>query len=182
MDAAKAASDGRIDIPDTVGSVRTEAVSAEQVYGALADLSRHAVWGGTAKQKKNYGLTSIDAPAGAASVGTEFRSTGVDPMGSSSDRSVVTEASRPGLFEWVTEGHLTPKKSAKPACDTTITHRFEVESTGEGCTVTYRAHIARWTNPPAALTSRLMGPLVRAMMSSYTKKMLHNLIASADQR
>jgi len=181
MEKTKAAN-GRIDIPDTVVSVSTAAVSAEQVYEALADLSRHEVWGGSMHKKDNYGLTSLDAPAGAASVGTEFRSTGTDPMGTFSDRSVVTEASRPSLFECVTEGHLVPKKAGKPECDTTITHRYEITSTGDGCTITYRGHIARWTNPPGELTSKLMRPIVRMIAGSYAKKTLKNLIASADQR
>lgn len=173
---------GRIDIPDTVVSISTQEVSAEQVYGALADLSRHQVWGGSMHKKKNFGLTSLDAPAGAASVGTEFKSSGLDPMGRFSDRSVVTEATRPKLFEYVTEGHLTPKKTGKHACDTTITHRFEIEETGEGCVVTSRDHVARWTNPPGMLTSKLMRPLVRMIVSGLSKRTLKNLIASADQR
>ena len=173
---------GRIELPDTVVSVSNDGVSAEKVYGALADLSRHTVWGGSMHKKKNYGLISMDAPAGPATVGTEFRSTGADPMGSFTDRSVVTEATRPSLFEYVTEGHLDPKKKSKPACDTTITHRFEVGEQGNGCVVTYRGHVARWTNPPTPLTSGLIRPVVRMIMNSYSKKMLRNLIAAADQR
>ena len=175
------AANGRIDLPDTEASVGSASVSAERVYGALADLSRHTVWGGSMHKKKNFGLTSLDAPAGPASVGTEFRSTGVDPMGRFSDRSVVTEASRPSLFEYVTEGHLEPKKKGKPASETTITHRFEIEPRSDGCLVTYRGHVARWTNPPSSLTSGLLRPIVRAVVKSYSKKMLRNLIASADQ-
>ena len=173
---------GRVDIPDAVVSVSAKEISAERVYGALADIRRHEVWGGSMHKKKNYGLTSIDAPAGPGSVGTEFKSTGTDPMGTFSDRSVVTEASRPGLFEYVTEGHMTPKKAGKPECDTTITHRYEIRQEGEGCTVTYRGHVARWTNPPSELTSKLMRPIVKMIVKSYTKKTLNNLIASADQR
>lgn len=181
MEKTKAATTGLIEIPDSSASVRTETVSAERVYGALADLSRHAVWGGSMHKQKNLGLTSIDAPAGAAGVGTEFGSTGIDPMGTFADRSVVTEAGRPSLFEYVTEGHLAPKKKSKPGCDTTLTHRFEIEQAGEGCVVTYRRHIARWTNPPAMLTSALMRPLVRILVANLDKKTLRNLIASADQ-
>jgi hypothetical protein len=84
-------------------------------------------------------------------VGTEFNSTGADPMGSFTDRSVVTEATSPSVFEFVTEGHLDQKKQGKPACDTRITYRFEIVPTGTGSTVTYRLHISKWTNAPAVL-------------------------------
>lgn len=114
--------------------------------------------------------------------GTEFRSTGIDLGGTFSDRSVVTEASRPHLFEFVTEGTLTRKKARKPACETTFTHRYEIAEQGDGSVVTYRGHAVRWTNPPSGLTTRLMRPLVKAMFASMAKRTLRNLIASADQR
>ena len=69
----------------------TSRASAETVYAVLADLSTHTVWAGE-RQGKRTRLLTIDAPAGPAVVGTEFSSTGSDPMGSFSDRSVVTEA------------------------------------------------------------------------------------------
>ena len=175
---AKQTENGRIDVPDTVVSVTSDA-SAERVYGTLADLSTHSVWGGSMHKKKNYGLRSLDGPAGPASVGTEFRSTGVDPMGSFSDRSVVTEANSPSVFEYVTEGHLEPRKKGKPASATTITHRFEIAQKGTGCAVTYRSHVSRWTNAPGMLTSAIMRPLVRTITASYAKKMLRNLTAFA---
>lgn len=172
---------GRIVIPDLVARVRSAAVSPERVYGALADLSRHLVWGGSMHKKRNFGLTSLSAPAGPASVGTEFRSTGADPMGSFTDRSVVTEATRPSVFEYVTDGHLEWKKAGKPASETRITHRFEIEPDGNGALVTYRGHMTRWTDPPSVLTSRALRPLAWMVLSGYAKRMLRNLVASADQ-
>src|SRR5437899_7415846 len=155
-------SDSKFDIPDQVASISSSSVSPGQVYEALADLRRHAVWGGTMHRKRDHGITSIDAPAGAAQVGTEFRSTGSDPAGTFSDRSVVTEATRPSVFEFVTEGHLTPKKKDRPEGDTTITFRYQITPNGGGCTVSYRGHVTRWTNPPKILTSRLVRPLAKA--------------------
>ena len=55
----------------------------------------------------------MEASADPAVVGTEFHSTGDDPMGSFTDRSVVTEATSPSVFEFVTEGHLEPKKQGE---------------------------------------------------------------------
>ncbi len=171
---------GKIEIPDAVASVTTPNVSAERVYGALADLNRHTIWGGS-KNGKRPGLLSLDAPAGAAIVGTEFRSTGIDLGGTFSDRSVVTEASRPRLFEFVTEGTLTKKKQGRLGSETTFTHRYEIAEHGAGCVVTYRGRAVRWTNPPFGLTSRVLRPIIRMMFASMAKRTLRNLIASADQ-
>jgi hypothetical protein len=169
---------GRIDMADLTVSSRAD-VGPERIYRVLADLSTHTTWAGTMHQKKNFGLLSIDAPEGQAGVGSEFHSTGIDPMGSFSDRSVVTEATSPSVFEFVTEGHLTPKKVGRSPSDTTITYRFEIAREAEGSSVRYRAHVTRWTNAPALLTSRLLQPVARAAMKSYTKKMLRNLATYA---
>ena len=83
--------------------------SAEAVYDTLADLRSHFEWGGERQGKKTR-LLSIEAPEGPAVAGTEFETTGADPMGAFADRSVVTEASRPRAFEFVTEARLTTKK------------------------------------------------------------------------
>jgi hypothetical protein len=170
--------DGRIDIPDLVMSTKASA-SPERIYATLADLSTHTTWAGSMHGKRNFGLRTLEASADPAIVGTEFRSTGDDPMGSFTDRSVVTEATSPSAFEFVTEGHLEPKKQGKPANDTRITYRFEIVSNGTGSTVTYRVHMTKWTSPPALLRSRVLRPVIRAAMKSYIKKMLRNLTTFA---
>jgi hypothetical protein len=175
------AQDGRVDIADVAVSA-TAPVAPERIYAVLADLPTHTTWAGTMHGKKNYGLRSLDAPEGPAGVGTEFRSTGIDPMGSFSDRSVVTEATSPSVFEFVTEGHLTPKKRGKPASDTRITYRFEMDPAGESTSVRYRAHISRWTEAPALLRSKALQPLARIAMKSYARRMLRNLIAYTGER
>ncbi|MEX0755038.1 MAG: SRPBCC family protein [Actinomycetota bacterium] len=166
-------------IPDAVARISTK-VSTERIYGALADIRRHGVWGGS-MHKGKFGLSSVQAPVGAASVGTEFDSTGNDLGGTFTDHSVVTEAARPHLFEFVTEGHLTPKKGAKWEGDTTIIHRYEIAEDGDGRTLSYRGHVARWTNPPWMLTLGLVRPLMRVMINKGARKTLRNLVASADQ-
>jgi hypothetical protein len=172
------AQDGRINTPDLVVSIQTD-VAPARIYGVLADLQTHTTWAGSMHGKKNFGLRSLDAPAGLTRVGTEFSSTGIDPMGSFSDRSVVTEATSPSLFEFVTEGHLDPKRSSKPACDTRITYRFEIGQRGTGSTITYRLHLSRWTNAPAMVRVRALQPITRAVMKGYAKKMLRNLTTYA---
>lgn len=111
---------------------------------------------------KNFGLRTLEASAEPAIVGTEFRSTGADPMGSFTDRSVVTEATSPPAFEFVTEGHLEPKKRGKPSCDTRITYRFQIAPGSTGSTVTYPVHIPRAarrpvSEPPSGATSSRAG-------------------------
>jgi Polyketide cyclase / dehydrase and lipid transport len=172
--------DGWIDMPDLVVSA-DESVPPEQIYATLADLSTHTTWAGSMHGKKNFGLRSLEATANPAVVGTEFRSTGDDPMGSFTDSSVVTEATRPSVFEFVTEGHLEPKKQGKPTCDTRITYRFEIAPTGSGSTVTYRLHISKWTNAPAVLRSATLRPIARMATKSYAKKMLRNLATYATE-
>ena len=104
--------DGRIDMPDLVVSVGAN-VPPERIYATLADLSTHTTWAGSMHGKKNFGLRTLEASVSPAVVGTEFRSTGADPMGSFTDRSVVTEASDPSVFEFVTEGHLEPEEAGE---------------------------------------------------------------------
>ncbi len=171
---------GRIDMPDLVVS-RSASVPPARIYATLTDLSTHTTWAGSMHGKKNFGLRTLEAAADPAVVGTEFHSTGDDPMGSFTDRSVVTEATSPSVFEFVTEGHLEPKKPGKPACDTRITYRFEIAPEGAGSAVTYRVHISKWTNPPVVLRSAALRPIARMATRSYAKRMLRNLTTYANE-
>ena len=172
--------DGRIDMPDLVVSADAS-VPPARIYAVLADLSAHTIWAGSMHGKKNFGLRTLEASADPAVVGTEFRSTGDDPMGSFTDRSVVTEATSPSVFEFVTEGHLERRKQRQPPCETRITSRFEIGPDGSGSTITYRAHVTRWTNPPGPLRSRALRPVLRVAMKSDAKRMLRNLSTYASE-
>jgi hypothetical protein len=174
MSKQSVAEDGRIEMADLTVSARAN-VEPERLYRTLADLSTHTTWAGSMHRKKNFGLLTIDAPVAPAVVGTEFHSTGVDPMGSFSDRSVVTEATEPSAFEFVTEGHLEPKKKGKPASETRITYRFDIVAQDAGSTVDYRVHLSQWTNAPVLLRSKILRPIARSAMKSYAKKLLGNL-------
>jgi hypothetical protein len=55
--------------------------TAEAVYDLLADIRSHLEWAGTRQPKEHFRHLTIEAPEGPASVGTEFSSTGADPMG-----------------------------------------------------------------------------------------------------
>ncbi|HSJ50004.1 MAG TPA: SRPBCC family protein [Actinomycetota bacterium] len=122
-------------------SVRaTSRATPEQVFDVLADLSSHAEWGGE-RQRPKARLVSIGAPAGPASVGTEFHSSGTDPMGRFTDRSVVTEASRPAVFEFVTDARLETKRGR--STDWTLIHRYELEPQSDGCRLDYTIRLTR---------------------------------------
>lgn len=118
----------------------TSAAAPASVYEVLADLRSHVVWAGE-RQKKNTRLLSVEAPAGPAMVGTEFRTTGADPMGTFADRSVVTEAISGKALEFVTEARLTTKKGMQ--VDWTNVHRYELTPEDAGSRIVYTVRIIR---------------------------------------
>ena len=154
-----------------------------QVYAALADLRKHIEWAGK-RQPRKMRLLSMDAPRGLAKTGTEFSSTGLNPNGTFSDHSVVTEATPGRAFEFVTESVLTPKGGAQPV-EWTLVHRYEIAPGAKGgSTVSYRYRITRISHliGPLRLLRTPMAFVVRRMWSMVTGKGLRNLIAVAEER
>ena len=165
--------------------VRVEAtsrVTTEAVYAVLADLASHMVWAGE-RQGKRTRLLTIDAPDGPAVVGTEFHSTGSDPMGTFSDRSVVTEATPGKAFEFVTEARLTTKKGI--ATDWTNVERYELEPTMGGCRIVSTSRVTRISELPGMLGAfnvpglRALGLAVPAKVS---RRSVRNLAGVAEER
>lgn len=113
---------------------------AETVYALLADLRTHLEWAGE-RQKPRTRLLSMDAADTPAGVGTEFHTTGADPMGTFDDHSVVTEATPGQVLEFVTEAHLATKRGK--GIDWTNVHRYELAPTPGGCQIVYTMRIAR---------------------------------------
>jgi len=165
--------------------VRVEAssrASSEAVYAVLADLSSHVVWAGE-RQGKRTRLLTIDAPAGLAVVGTEFRSTGADPMGTFADRSVVTEATPGKAFEFVTEARLTTKKGR--TSDWTNVERYEVEPTVGGCLIVCTSRVTRISEMAGMLRAfNLPGlrPLGLAVSAKVSRRSVRNLARLAEER
>lgn len=155
---------------------------AEVVYGLVADVRSHRIWAGE-KQKKNFRLTSVDAPDGPAAVGAEFRSTGMDPMGGFTDSSVVTEADPLRVFEFVTEARLDTKKGK--TVNWTNVHRYEIEPAGTGCRVVYTIRIVRMSALPGSM-AMLKVPVLSAIglkiSASYARRGLRNLVKLAEER
>jgi hypothetical protein len=156
---------------------------AQAVYDLLADIRSHLEWGGAMQPKKNFRLLSVEAPEGPASVGAEFASTGADAMGRFADSSVVTEASRPSLFEFVTESRLTTKKGT--VVEWTIIHRYELALQGEGCRISYTERIVRVSELPGSLAAFRV-PGLRAIglkiSGSFVRKGVRNLSRLAEER
>ena len=156
--------------------------SAESVYKVLADIGSHLTWAGE-RQKNKTRLLSVEAPDGPASVGTEFATTGTDPMGRFTDRSVVTEATRPSVFEFVTEAHLLTKKGK--VADWTNVHHYDLEPAAGGSRIAYTFRITRISALPGMLALynvRALERLVKRASQGPAKRGVENLARLAEER
>jgi len=158
------------------------AAPAEAVYDLLADPASHLIWAGE-RQGSSSRLLTIDAPPAPIGVGDEFSTTGADPMGGFADRSVVTEATRPSAFEFVTEATLTTKKGASSVW--TNVHRYELEPTAGGCRIAYTLRVTRISDLPGML--RIFNwPVLSSMgvraASGLAEKGAANLASLAEER
>lgn len=160
----------------------TSSAPPATVYDVVADLRTHVVWGGE-RQLESTRILSIDAPEGLAGVGTEFETEGADPMGRFHDRSVVTEASRPTAFEFVTEARLATKKGK--VIDWTLVHRYEIDRAGDGSRITYTVTVSRISELPGMLAVfkvPLLSGLAMKASSSVGGRGLGNLARMAEER
>ena len=153
----------------------------EAVYDVLADLRSHLEWGGN-RGKKNFRLTAIEAGEAPAEKGTEWTSNGVAPDGTFQDRSVVTEASRPSAFEFLTNVHVSFRKGGE--ADWTVSNRYEIRPVGSGSDVTYTQRVTRATElgPLKMLLNPVLGGLGRMMVSGFVKPAMQGLAAMAKAR
>jgi hypothetical protein len=156
--------------------------SADTVYAVLADLRTHKIWAGDRQAKKTRLLT-IDAPTGPATAGTEFRSTGLDPMGAFEDSSVVTEASPGRAFEFVTEARLTTKKGK--TSDWTNVQRYELTPIPEGTRIAWTGRITRISELPgmvALFNVPVLRELALKMAAKVSRRTVRNLARYAEER
>lgn len=155
---------------------------AAVVYDLLADVRTHLVWGGE-QQSKRTRLVSVEAAQGPAVVGTEFRSEGVDPMGRFTDTSVVTEAIRPRIFEFVTEAHLRTKKGE--GVEWTNISRYELAPEAGGCRITYTFRVERISQLPGMLAMfkiPVLSAIARKGAEGFARRGVRNLARLAEQR
>ena len=165
----------------TMRLTKRSSASPEAVYDVIENLRTHLTWGGT-QQRSDFRLLSLDAPAGPATVGTSFSSTGSIPMSVRrwEDRSTVTAAERARAFEFVT--HATVHRSRRPM-EATYRHRYEIAAApGGGSVVTYVFTQLSSLNP----FLRLGLPVVRTMtwrvgIPFLAGRGFRNLLAIAEQ-
>ena len=158
----------------------TCSAAPEAVYDLLADLQSHLEWSGR-RQSETTRLLTMDAPPGAAAVGTEFRTAGSDgKVARFSARSVVTEATRPEVFEFVTESHREGKPGSRP-WDMTLVHRYEITPTPEGCRVVYTEDITQWVGAPTPLRVPGVSRLLFRMAAKYMRRGFDALLALAEE-
>jgi len=153
------------------------------VYELLANVRNHLEWAGDRQPKDNYRLLSIEAPEGRAIVGTEFSSTGADPMGRFADSSVVTEATAPSLFEFVTEANQTLKKGTVVVW--TSVHRYEITPQERGSRIAYTIRTVRISRLPGMLAVFNV-PGLRSLLlkfaGSNARRGVRNLARLAEER
>jgi hypothetical protein len=161
---------------------RSTPASPTDVYDVLADLRSHAIWGGEwAKEKMR--LVQVDAPEGAATVGVEFTTVGVDLMGRFDDRSVVTEATRPSVFEFVTEAVLTAKREA--TSEWTLIHRYELSPSHGGTRIDYTSRVTRISNligPMRLFDVPVLSWFALKGAASAERRGIKNLVRLAEER
>jgi hypothetical protein len=154
--------------------------SPEIVYGLLAEPRRHLEWAGE-RQHESTRLLSMEAPAGAAGVGTEFRSTGSDGKAARwTDRSVVTEAVPGRLFEFVTEGRRDGKPGSRPWLSTAV-HRYEIAATPRGCRLVYTQDLTRLDGAPRLLFGPGIRRVVFRVSAKYMRRGFDGLVALAEE-
>jgi hypothetical protein len=155
--------------------------SVETVYDLLADLRSHLDWAGR-RQLETTRLLSVEAPDGPATVGTEFFTTGSDgKVARWSDRSVVTEAARPAVFEFVTEGRRDGKPGSRPWLSTAV-HRYEIVPRAQGCVVRYTEELTRLDGAPRLLFGRILSKLVFRVSAKYMRRGFQGLLDLAEER
>lgn len=159
----------------------TSRAPAEAIYDVLADLRAHLEWAGE-RQSETTRLLTLDAPQGPARVGTEFVTTGSDgKVARFTDRSVVTEAVRPTVFEFVTESQRVGKPGSRP-WQLTLVHHYQVTAEEAGSRLVYTEEITRATGAPKVLVLPGLRRLVFRMAAKYMRRGFDALIAVAEER
>ena len=151
----------------------------EVVYDILANLPGHLDWTGAGSGRKS-GLLTMQAPPAPAVVGVEFSSTGLDMEGTWNDRSVVTMADRPRVFEYVTEGRATSKSGKQTAALTSVYH-YSIKASAQHSEVTIEAEITEYAGEMGML---MRIPVVSSLMTWWSRRAvqsgLKRLIAAAE--
>jgi hypothetical protein len=104
-------------------------------------------------------------------------------MGRFTDHSVVTEATRPTEFEFVTEARFETKKGE--VAEWTNVHRYELTPTAQGCRVAYTVRVTRISALPGMLklfNVPVLSALARKASAGVGRRGVRNLVALAEER
>ena len=93
---------------------------------------------------------------------------------------MVTEATRPEVFEFVTEGRRDGEAGSAPWLFTGI-HRYEIVPEAGGCRVTYTENVARLDGAPWILRTRGLSRLVFRISAKYMRRGFDGLLALAEE-
>ena len=153
---------------------------AEVVYDLLADLQSHLDWAGQ-RQRETTRLLTLAAPPEPAGVGVEFHTTGSDgKLARWSERSVVTEATRPEVFEFVTDGRRQGKPGRRPWLATAV-HRYVIAPEAGGCQVTYTEDLTRLDGAPWIMRTPGVSRIVFRVSAKYMRRGFDGLLALAEE-
>lgn len=155
---------------------RTRA-SRDAVYATLADLSSHVVWGGEQTGEKSFRLLNLSAAVDRAVAGTQFTSTGVIPMGTFHDDSVITEATPGHAFAFHTDSALERKR--RPLWRASFENRYSLDTADGETVITYTCEVRPHNYVPYWLTPFLR-PLTRFNVQRIMTRCLRNLAAMAE--
>ena len=157
----------------------TSSAPPHAVFETVADLNAHLIWSGDRAKDDGFKLLTLEAPDGAARVGTAFSSTGANFNGTFHDRSVVTQLSPPNVVVIQTESRLD-RKRGKP-WQVEFIHRYDIEADGDGSRITYTDTTHRMNYVPYWLRpwSR---PLARMAIRKGDTQQLTNLARLAEER
>ena len=157
----------------------TSGAPPEVVFDTICDLRAHVEWSGERAADEKFKLLELDAPAGAALVGTQFTSSGAAENGMFHDRSVIAEATRPNVF--VIETESTLDRTHGETWHAHFTHRYDVVPKGSGSKITYSEHISRVNYAPYWLKWYARW-LFRPYVNRADRKQLTNLARLAEER
>ena len=158
------------------------AAPLEAVYDLLADLSTHIEWGGSWHPSRTQRLQSMEAPNGPATVGVEFWSVGTTSAGSWHDRSRVTSATRPELFEFVTDGMLRDREGVDRMLLHAV-HRYEIADTPGDATISYFLSADMTLQAlPGDAHSRLPLVIFNLLVPAVIERGIRNLARMAEDR
>lgn len=157
----------------------TSKASPQAVYAVVADLQAHLEWSGERASSESFRLLTLDAPPGAATVGTTFSSTGASGKDTFHDSSTVVEASPPSRFTIETQARLERKRARE--WKVRFVHRYDIEPDGSGSHIVYTDTASDMNYKPYWLQPGIR-MLTRLLVGREDTKQLENLARLAEER